>query len=75
MSPLIRSKAWAATLNCTDENGWLDCLRKLDPELLVGDMFMDPTLPIDGTEFLPFTAQTAFKDNNFNRGSKFVLQI
>ena len=71
---LIRSKAWAAKLNCTDENEWLDCLRKLDPKLFISDMFTDSTFPIDDTEFLPFTAQTAFKENNYNRGSTIPLK-
>ena len=64
---LIEAKALAKRLNCTDDKQWLECLRKVNSKELILEQIV-LTFPVEGTEFLPITAQKAFSENKFNKG-------
>ena len=70
---LSQAKDTAKHLNCSD-NQWLDCLRRVDAKLLNSQHRMHP-YAIHGTEFLPFTAQEAFKAHSYNSGIKTLIEI
>ena len=54
--------------NCTDDKTWLECLRKVDSKK-IKQFHMNYFVPqLDGTEFLPLSAQKAFATKNYNQG-------
>ena len=61
------AKQMAKENNCTEDN-WLQCLKTVQADKL---KFSKPlyTLLIDGTEFLPLSAQKAFNEGKFNKGT------
>ena len=65
------SKKLAKSMNCSDDKQWLECLKKVETKQFIRKL-LDPinaiTNAIDGTEFLPFTAQKAFQELKFNKG-------
>ncbi|XP_054165719.1 acetylcholinesterase-like, partial [Oppia nitens] len=61
---LDMNKQMAHKLNCSDN--WLDCLRKVSPELILNVWKTPFTLPLIGTEFLPVRAQKAFQKHTVN---------
>ena len=69
---LSLAKQTAKHVNCTDNRKWLQCLRNVDAKELarfpshIGNF--DYTFPIEGTEFLPFSARQAFNEVKFNKG-------
>ncbi|XP_054166242.1 acetylcholinesterase-like, partial [Oppia nitens] len=73
-SALSASEKMAKHFNCTVDsnqeavnrsNKWVDCLRKVDSKLI--NQYPYPGLfPLDGTEFLPLTAQEAIKQHKYN---------
>ena len=64
---LNQAKQLAQQLNCTDDKQWLQCLKTADSKLLLPPELV-LTYPVEGTEFLPFSAQKAFNEKNFNKG-------
>ena len=62
---LLKSKELAKSLNCYG-SGWLRCLRFVNAEeFLSGPVVF---FPVDGTEFVPLTAQKAFELGQNNKG-------
>ncbi|CAG2114772.1 unnamed protein product [Medioppia subpectinata] len=65
---LFMAKQFAKSMNCTDEQKWLDCLRGIDAQALIKGFDTNVQIfPILGTEFLPMSAQQAFKQMSFNK--------
>ncbi|CAG2111165.1 unnamed protein product, partial [Medioppia subpectinata] len=65
---LFMAKQFAKSMNCTDEQKWLDCLRGIDAQALIKGFDTNVQIfPILGTEFLPMSAQQAFKQVSFNK--------
>lgn len=64
---LKMAKDLAKQLKCEDDNQWLQCLRKVEAKKFLnyvsGSMY-----PLEGTEFLPYSAQEAFNRIKFNDG-------
>ena len=60
-------KQIADHFNCKDEKTRLSCLRKVDAKALL-DYNFGHTHPIEGTDFLPYSAQKAFELKKFNKG-------
>ncbi len=69
---LNEAKKMGQSFNCSDDNQWLDCLRKVDALKLSSYLNITFTT-IEETEFLPFSAQNTLKRENFRKGSNFVL--
>lgn len=65
---LEQSKQMAIYFNCSINNDkWLKCLRKIDPQLINNYTFIYAS-PIIDTEFLPLSAQMAFKNHKYIAG-------
>ncbi|CAG2176651.1 unnamed protein product, partial [Oppiella nova] len=66
---LYKAKQMAIQLNCSlDDNQWLECLRGIDGKEFYSLYTKNPlTVPTLDTEFLPMSAQMAFKTNHFNK--------
>ncbi|XP_054166309.1 cholinesterase 1-like [Oppia nitens] len=62
---LKEAKLMASKLNCTDDKQWLQCLRKVDAQAILMYSSLD-IFPMYGTEYLPISAQQAFKTGNYN---------
>ena len=64
---LLQAQQIAIQLNCTDPTQWLNCLRLVNANALVKltGIF---SFPLDHTEVLPFSAQDAFANQQFNKG-------
>ena len=61
------AKQIAREANCTDDKQLLQCLRTVDAhKLVVSKPFY--TSFVEGTEFLPLSAQKAFREEKFNKG-------
>ena len=60
------AKQMAKENNCTEDK-WLQCLKCVQADML---KFSKPLYSqfIEGTEFLPFSAQKAFNEGKFNKG-------
>ena len=61
----------AKHFNCSKDEKWLDCLRTIDAKDILkyaqnGSEFS--VNPLEETEFLPFTAQNAFRNKKYNSG-------
>jgi carboxylesterase type B len=71
---LKEAKKMGQSFNCSDDNQWLDCLRKVDALKLSSYLNITFTT-IEETEFLPLSAQNTLKRENFRKGSNFVFCI
>ena len=63
---LKQAKDMAKHFNCSEDHKWLDCLREVDAQSILKYYFSAP--PLEGTEFLPSSAQQAFTARNYDRG-------
>ena len=59
------AKDLAKQLDCSDDQKWLECLRKVDAKKFISDRV---PFPLDNTDFLPHSAQKIFKGSNYSRG-------
>ena len=66
---LANGKQMAKALKCKDSDDWVQSLRGVDAKELV-KLEGRLTYPVVGTEFLPISAQQAFKEKKFNTGLK-----
>ncbi|CAG2116643.1 unnamed protein product, partial [Medioppia subpectinata] len=65
---LTFAKQLAKSMNCTDGQKWLDCLRGIDAQALIkGYDTVVQVFPLLDTELLPLPAQKAFKLDSFNK--------
>ena len=64
---ILKAKQLAKRLKCSDDKQWLECLRGVDAKLIIPGN-NELTFPIEGSEFLPLSAQKAFHEMKFNRG-------
>ncbi|CAG2120185.1 unnamed protein product [Medioppia subpectinata] len=65
---LTFAKQFAKSMNCTDGQKWLDCLRGIDAQALIKGYDTDVQVyPLLDTELLPLPAQKAFKLDSFNK--------
>ncbi|CAG2115649.1 unnamed protein product, partial [Medioppia subpectinata] len=62
---LANGKYIATQENCTQSEDWLQCLRRVDAQNLV-KYAKALTYPVLGTEFLPVSAQKAFRNKQLN---------
>jgi carboxylesterase type B len=73
-SALIQSKQMAKSFNCSDDHQWLQCLRDVDPKELTLYMNLQP-YPLHDSQFLPMSAQQAFKTHDYNTGIVVITDI
>ena len=71
---LTMAKSKAKDKGCADDSQWLECLRKVDANQFTVP-FNEGTYPVEGTEFLPLSAQKAFNELKFNKGMNQMLEI
>ena len=62
------AKEKAEIEGCADDNNWLECLRKVNANQFILPHLFTLTFPVEGTEFLPLSAQKAFNELKFNKG-------
>ena len=63
---LADSKQLAKDLNCSEDKTWLSCMRKVDSKKILL-LYKGFTMAVEGTDFLPLSAQKAFASNQFNK--------
>ena len=71
---LALNKKFAKRLNCSDDKQWLECLRKVDAKDInkIENIF---TFPLEATEFLPNSVQTAFTQRKYLQGLNYIRII
>ena len=67
------AKQLSKSFNCSDDNQWLNCLRKVDANKLMSHHF-DPKI-MDGTDFMPNSTEIAFKTGNFRKGIQIMAGV
>jgi len=67
---LTAAKDMSKSFNCSDDNQWLDCLRKVDAQKLNNFNFL-ASIPIEETDFLPLSSYKALESGNFTKGLYF----
>ncbi|CAG2114712.1 unnamed protein product, partial [Medioppia subpectinata] len=73
---LTFAKQFAKSMNCTDGEKWLVCLRGIDANALIKGYDTDVQVyPLLDTELLPLPAQKAFKLDSFNKDMDIMVGV